>query len=126
MMRMVWIALLIPWLVACDRLAERAGMPDPAKVEAEGKAIGAACRDSGRGLEECFQLNDGASKAAIYAGWKEMNEYMMQNNMRSTPPGSGTGGGKAAQSDKSGAGDAAADHGDKKDKTDKKAPDAHG
>lgn len=86
MNRTLWIALLPLLLAGCDQLAEKAGMPNPAKVEAEGKAIGAACRHAGRGLEDCYSLNDRASKSAIYAGWKEMNEYMAQNKMEVVKP----------------------------------------
>lgn len=73
-------------LAGCDQLSERAGFPDQAKVEADGKAIGGACRHAGRGLEDCFRLNKNASKAAIYAGWKEMNEYMVQNKLEVVEP----------------------------------------
>ncbi|MEW5787560.1 MAG: hypothetical protein AB1899_06880 [Pseudomonadota bacterium] len=73
-------------LAGCDQLAERAGFPDPATVEADGKAIGGACRHAGRGLEDCYRLNKSASKAAIYAGWKEMNEYMVKNNLPVVEP----------------------------------------
>ncbi len=78
------LALLAP-LAGCDQLKERAGIPDQARIEAEGKAIGAACRHAGRGLEDCYALNDKASKAAVFAGWKEMNEYMIKNNMDAVP-----------------------------------------
>jgi hypothetical protein len=60
--------------------------PNPARIEAEGKAIGGACRHAGRGLEDCFRLNKEASKSSVYAGWKEMNEYMVKNNMQSVEP----------------------------------------
>lgn len=73
-------------LTGCDQLSERAGFPDPAKIEAEGKAIGGACRHAGRGLEDCYRLNREASKAAVYSGWKEMNEYMLKNNMLAVEP----------------------------------------
>lgn len=76
-------ALMLP---GCDQISERAGFPDPAKIEAEGKAIGGACRHAGRGLEDCFRLNKEASKSSVYAGWKEMNEYMVKNNMQSVEP----------------------------------------
>jgi len=76
-------ALLLP---GCDQLSERAGFPDPVRLEAEGKAIGGACRHAGRGLEDCYRLNKEASKPAVYAGWKEMNEYMVKNNMQSVAP----------------------------------------
>lgn len=73
-------------LLGCDQVKERAGFTDPTKMEAEGKAIGGACRHAGRGLEDCYQLNKLASKSAVYAGWKEMNEYMLKNNMQAVAP----------------------------------------
>jgi hypothetical protein len=86
MKRLIVIAALLPALTACDALKQRLGLPDPAKIEAEGKAIGGACRNAGRGLEDCYRLNQEADKAAVYAGWKEMNEYMAKNNMQAIPP----------------------------------------
>ncbi len=77
---------LILLLAGCDQIKERAGFPDPVRVEAEGKAIGGACRHAGRGLEDCYRLNAEASKPAIYAGWKEMNEYMAKNNIVAVEP----------------------------------------
>jgi len=51
------------------------------------KALGAACRQTGRSLEECFMRNEDADKAQIYAGWREMNEYMAKNQLATmTPP----------------------------------------
>ena len=79
----LWI---LPGLAGCDVVKQRMGIPDPAKLEAEGNAIGSACRHAGRGLEDCYKLNPKAPKAAIYAGWKEMNEYMLKNHMESVPP----------------------------------------
>ncbi|MHB8948484.1 MAG: hypothetical protein ACYC4S_05415 [Rhodoferax sp.] len=57
--------------------------PDPriALREAEAKAIGGACRYGVRGIEDCYSLNEGASKAAIFAGWKDMDEYMSENKI---------------------------------------------
>jgi len=74
------------FLAGCDQMKERAGFPDPARMEAEGRAIGGACRHAGRGLEDCYRLNDGAAKSAIYAGWKEMNEYMAKNHIEAVAP----------------------------------------
>lgn len=82
----VVIVALLPVLGGCDQLKERMGIPDPARLEAEGKAIGGACRHAGRGLEDCYQLNPRADKPAVFAGWKEMNEYMIKNNMQAMPP----------------------------------------
>lgn len=68
---------------------ERLGVQDPAKVaaelEAEGKAIGAGCRHAGRSIEDCFSLNDRALKAAVFNGWKEMNDYMASNKIDVAP-----------------------------------------
>jgi len=82
---MSWMAVAV-LLAGCDQLKERAGIPDPAKIEAEGKAIGSACRQAGWGIEDCFRLNADASKSAMFSGWKEMNEYMMKNNMEAMEP----------------------------------------
>ncbi|MEW5891967.1 MAG: hypothetical protein AB1697_02320 [Pseudomonadota bacterium] len=86
MMRIACL-LLIPFLLAgCDVIKDRMGIKDPVKVEAEAKAIGASCRLSGRGLEDCYNLNPGYPRAAIYAGWREMNEYMAERKMEAQPP----------------------------------------
>ena len=56
------------------------------KQQANGKAIGAACRHSGRSLEDCYRRNAKVAKADIFAGWKEMNEYMISKKMEIVPP----------------------------------------
>ncbi len=96
-MKRIALLLLPLALAGCDRIYERMGMPDPARIEAEAKAIGASCRHAGRGLEDCYGLNPKAPKAAVFAGWKEMNEYMAQRNMEAVPP-AGAGPGTAAAS----------------------------
>lgn len=84
-------ALLVP--LCCLLLAgcEQLGIEDPAKIEAaqeaEGRAVGGACRHSGRALEECYNLNKKASKAAIFAGWRDMDAYMRENNIAVVPSG---------------------------------------
>lgn len=79
------VILALP-LAGCEML----GMEDPAKVaavkEAEGKAIGGACRHSGRALEDCYVMNPKAQKAAIYAGWRDMDAYMRDNNIQAVVP----------------------------------------
>lgn len=73
-------------LGACERL----GLPDAAKTEAQaeadGKAIGSACRHAGRAIEDCFTLNPNAHRAAVFAGWKEMNDYMAENKIAEVAP----------------------------------------
>jgi hypothetical protein len=70
----------------CDQL----GIPNAAKTEAQaeadGKAIGSACRHAGRAIEDCFTLNQSAPKAAVFAGWKEMNDYMVENKIIEVAP----------------------------------------
>lgn len=50
------------------------------------KAIGASCRQTGRSLEECYSRNPEADKAQIYAGWREMQEYMAKNKLETMVP----------------------------------------
>ena len=78
--------LLAASLSGCDAFYDAIGLNDAKKAEAEAKAIGAACRHAGRSLEDCYALNPNASKSAIFEGWREMNDYMMQNNLREVPP----------------------------------------
>jgi hypothetical protein len=73
-------------LTACDRL----GIPDPVKdaaiKEADARATGSACRHAGRGIEDCYTLNPDAARAAVYAGWKDMNDYMRENKIEEVKP----------------------------------------
>ena len=84
-MRLALLAL--PLLLAgCEQL----GIPDPAKEaaarEAEGRAIGSACRHALRAIEDCYTLNPKAQKAAVYQGWREMDEYMRENKLDGVAP----------------------------------------
>ena len=76
---------LLPFAAGCDQLAEVLELPNPSKVEAEGRAVGSACRHAGRSLEDCYSLNPGASKAAVFAGWRDMNDYMMEHKLEVVP-----------------------------------------
>lgn len=73
-------------LAACDQL----GLDDAARIaaakEAEGRAVGSACRHSGRALEECYENHPKVSKAAIFAGWRDMDGYMRENNIQIVLP----------------------------------------
>ena len=57
-----------------------------AQREAEGKAVGGACRHAGRAIEDCYALNRKAEKAAVFAGWREMNDYMRENKIEPVSP----------------------------------------
>lgn len=50
------------------------------------KAIGASCRQTGRSLEECYNRNPDADKAQIFAGWREMHEYISKNKLETVAP----------------------------------------
>ena len=54
--------------------------------EADGKAIGAACRHALRGIEDCYGLNEKAAKTSIFEGWKEMDQYMRDNKIEGIAP----------------------------------------
>lgn len=68
-------------LGGCDYLGLQPVSKLEARKEAEGRAIGGACRQAGRALEDCYTFNPQMPKAAIFLGWREMNDYMMQNNL---------------------------------------------
>ncbi|MGQ0709722.1 MAG: hypothetical protein ACT4NV_08235 [Rhodoferax sp.] len=62
-------------------------LEDPKAVqrEADARAIGSACRFGMRSIEDCYTLNEKASKSAIFAGWKEMDQYMRENKVEGIP-----------------------------------------
>ncbi|HEY8977603.1 MAG TPA: hypothetical protein VIN75_25540 [Burkholderiaceae bacterium] len=79
--------LAIPFVLAgCDQLGLEPASVTAARVEADGKAVGAACRHGGRAIEDCFTLNKRVDKAAIYAGWREMDDYMRENKLEAVAP----------------------------------------
>ena len=79
---MTWALLAVVALLAgCDQL----GIESPEKLAAarvaEGNAVGGACRHAGRAIEDCYALNKKADKAAVFAGWRDMNDYMRENKI---------------------------------------------
>ena len=75
------VLLAIPLLLAGCDLESLLADPRVAQREADAKAIGGACRYGLRSIEDCYALNDKASKAAVFAGWKEMDQYMRDNKI---------------------------------------------
>ena len=77
-------------VTGCDQVSQKLGMEDPAKKEArlepEAKAVGSACRQSGRAIEDCYSIYGWLPKAGIYAGWREMDEYMRENKLETIVP----------------------------------------
>ena len=88
------VVLATVLLAGCDMLGGALGIESPEKVaaarEADGKAIGGACRGAGRAIEDCFTLNKRADKAAMFAGWRDMNDYMRENKLEPVLPQLGT------------------------------------
>jgi len=81
-------ALLLAALGAagCNLFGSEAAEAATARREADGKAVGGACRHAGRAIEDCYLLNRRADKAAVYAGWREMNDYMRENKLEPVAP----------------------------------------
>jgi hypothetical protein len=73
-------------LAGCDMLGIESASVTAEKRSAEGKAIGAACRHAGRAIEDCYTLNKKGEKASIYAGWREMDDYMRENKIEPVVP----------------------------------------
>jgi hypothetical protein len=81
------LALAAMLLVSgCDMLGIESAQAVAERREADGKAVGGACRHAGRALEDCFALNRKADRAAVFAGWREMNDYMRENKIESVTP----------------------------------------
>ncbi|MCD8515274.1 MAG: hypothetical protein LRY31_04395 [Burkholderiaceae bacterium] len=90
--RLGWLSLAgatAVLLSGCDMLGvETPGMANARKA-AEARAIGAACRHAVRSIEDCHASNPRISRASIFEGWREMDEYMRENEvegMPATPP----------------------------------------
>jgi hypothetical protein len=73
-------------LSGCELLGLDAPEKLAAVKEADGKAIGSACRHAGRAIEDCYLLNPKAQRAAVFSGWREMDEYMRENKLDAVPP----------------------------------------
>ena len=86
--RHLLLTLLIsapPLLAGCDLLGIEGANAVAARREAEAKAIGGACRHAARSIEQCYASNRKADKAAVFAGWREMNDYMRENKIEPMP-----------------------------------------
>ncbi|MCL2020887.1 MAG: hypothetical protein FWG81_01985 [Betaproteobacteria bacterium] len=88
-----WFALmllLLPVLVGCDQLSGALGVETSsrkeARLEAEGKAVGGGCRQSGRAIEDCYSIYTWVPKEAVFSGWLDMDAYMRENNLDTIPP----------------------------------------
>ncbi len=73
------------WLSGCDQLGIESAKALSDRREAEGKAVGGGCRHAVRSIEQCYATNKKADKAAVFAGWREMEDYMRENKMEAVP-----------------------------------------
>ena len=39
-----------------------------------------------RAIEDCYVLNPKADKSSVFAGWREMDEYMRENKLEGVAP----------------------------------------
>jgi hypothetical protein len=80
------VCAAVALLAGCDLL----GIESPEKIaaarDADGRAIGGACRHAGRAIEDCYALNKRADRAAVFAGWRDMNDYMRENKIDEVAP----------------------------------------
>ncbi len=72
-------------LAGCDALGIETAPQVAAKKDAEAHAIGSACRHAVRSIEACFDSHPKAAKAAMFTGWKEMDQYMRENEILGMP-----------------------------------------
>jgi hypothetical protein len=72
-----------PLIAGCDKLGIETAA---ARKEAESKAVGSGCRHAGRAIEDCYALNKTADKAAVFAGWRDMNDYMRDKKIEEVKP----------------------------------------
>ena len=73
-------------LAGCDLMGIEPASAVAARKETDGKAVGAACRHAGRAIEDCYALNKKADRGAVFAGWREMNDYMRENKIEEVAP----------------------------------------
>lgn len=77
-------------LAGCEQVNQKLGLEDPARkearLEAEAKAVGSACRHSGRAIEDCYSIYSWLPKAGVFAGWREMDSYMRENQIETIVP----------------------------------------
>lgn len=79
------LCLCTALMAGCDALGIESAAQVAERKQAEAHAIGSACRHAVRSVEDCFKTNPKAGKAAVFAGWKEMDQYMRDNQIVGMP-----------------------------------------
>ena len=75
-------------LCACDSIQQQMGIESQSAkaAQADGKAVGGACRQSGRAIEDCYSIYSWLPRAAVYDGWRDMDAYMRENKLETVEP----------------------------------------
>ena len=78
--------LALVTLTGCEML----GIESPERIaavrEADGKAVGGACRHAARAIEDCYAMNRKVDRPAVFAGWRDMNDYMREYKIDPVAP----------------------------------------
>jgi hypothetical protein len=82
----VGVLSLCALLAGCDQLGIETPQKAAERQQGEAKAIGSACRHAMRAIEDCYTLNPKADKLSVFAGWREMDEYMRENKLEGIAP----------------------------------------
>lgn len=86
---LIAVALLLN-LSACDMIQQQMGIENQAakeaRADADGKAVGGACRQSGRAIEDCYAIYSWLPRASVYEGWRDMDAYMRDNKLETVEP----------------------------------------
>lgn len=85
MKRLLALSTLLLLGGCVDQINKLLEDPKAVQREADARAIGAACRFGMRSIEDCYVLNEKAAKSAVFAGWKEMDQYMRENKVEGVP-----------------------------------------
>lgn len=83
-LKILMVAGAATMLSSCD-LSQIPGLDGKLSLE-DSKAVGAACRHSGRALEDCFVMNPKTHQSGVFEGWRDMNDYMLANEIEVVKP----------------------------------------
>lgn len=92
-----WVKLVLLSVLSCVCLLAGCDGDDSNKEaerelaikEGDARATGSACRQAGRALEDCYNMNPTAQRASVFSGWRDMNDYMRENKMSEVKPTAG-------------------------------------
>jgi hypothetical protein len=80
------LAALAILLSGCDAIQQQIGIENSEAKQADAKAVGGACRQSGRAIEDCYAIYSWLPRAFIYEGWRDMDVYMRENSLETVEP----------------------------------------